>query len=50
MSLIPLDIDKVRSSYRYDSVDWWRPNVHNLGFEPRLIQTLATFDSKGILM
>ena len=26
----------------YDSVDWWRLDVHDLGFEPRLIWTLAT--------
>ena len=33
------DVDKARSSERYDSVDWWRLDVHNLGFKPRLIQT-----------
>ena len=26
----------------YDSVDWWRLDVHDLGFEPRLIWTPAT--------
>jgi len=36
------DVDKARSSERYDSVDWWRLDVHDLGFEPRLIWTPAT--------
>ena len=35
------NIDKVRSSDRYDSVDWWRLDVHDLGFESRLIRTPA---------
>ena len=36
------DVDKARSSDRYDSVDWWRLDVHDLGFEPRLIWTPTT--------
>ena len=31
------DVDKARSFDGYDSVDWWRLDVHDLGFEPRLI-------------
>ena len=36
------DVDKARSSKRYDSVNWWRLNVHDLGFKPKLIRTPAT--------
>ena len=36
------DVDKARSSNRYDSVNWWSLDVHDLDFEPRLIQTLTT--------
>ena len=36
------DVDKAQSSDRYDSVDWWRLDIHDLSFEPRLIRTLAT--------
>ena len=36
------DVHKARSSDRYDSINWWRLDIHNLGFEPRLIQTLTT--------
>ena len=36
------DVDKARSSEKYDSVDWWRLDVHDLGFEPKLIRTPAT--------
>ena len=42
MSLMPLDVDKARSFDRYDSVNWWRLDVHDLGFEPRLIRTPTT--------
>ena len=49
MPLLPLyrvqgqgDVGKAQSSDRYDSIDWRRLNVHDLGFEPRLIQTPAT--------
>ena len=40
--LLLIDVDKAQSSDRYDSVDWWRLDVHDLGFEPRLIWTPAT--------
>jgi len=33
------NVDKVRSSDRYDSVDWWIVDVHDLGLEPRVILT-----------
>ena len=36
------NVDKARSSDRYDSVNWWSLDVHDLGFEPRLIRTLVT--------
>jgi len=29
------DVDKARSSDRYNSVDWCRLDIHDLGFEPR---------------
>ena len=38
----PGDVGKAQSSDRYDSVDWWRLDVHDLGFKPRLIRTPTT--------
>ena len=34
---LAFDADKAWSSERYDSVDWWRLDIHDLGLEPRLI-------------
>ena len=41
IAFVILDVDKARSSERYDSVDWWRLDIHDLGFKPRLIWTPA---------
>ena len=47
---ITIDVDKARSSERYDSVDWWRLDVHDLGIELRLVQTRNHYTTASLVI